>query len=330
MIKTFLRKLTPGKLLFFRYALLNYYYDFKRFIKYSSSREIHSKTNLEAKIVMDCHTIEKGLTMPEPRLGFGKDLLFRLIGNCEQFLIKYGSDDEQLKHTVSVLLEYLEFHKNKNFGLNDMLIKKIKNLSLGFSNLTPTNQIDFTIEEYFSSSDKSFLPFSKSRHSVRNYIDENIDINLIEKSIEITQATTPSACNRQTSRAYLLSKRETIDEILKYQSGNRGFGHLSNKLIVLTAELGVFDGLHERNQAYIDGGMFAMNLLYALHSNKIATCILNCSHDFKKDKIMRKLCGIKDSEVFIAMIACGIPPANFKITISNRYNYLDILNMVKD
>jgi hypothetical protein len=53
---------------------------------------------------------------------------------------------------------------------------------------------------------------------------------------------------------------------------------------VITAELGVFMNLDERNQAYTDGGMYAMNLLLALHHHQIAACPLNCSHSAAKDR----------------------------------------------
>ena len=92
--------------------------------------------------------------------------------------------------------------------------------------------------------------------------------------------------------------------------------------------MGLFGGIAERYQVYIDGGMYAMNLLYALHYNQIAACILNCSHTPEKDELLRNICGIKDSENFIAMIACGIPPERFKIAISRRYERSDTNNII--
>jgi hypothetical protein len=50
---------------------------------------------------------------------------------------------------------------------------------------------------------------------------------------------------------------------LKLQGGIRGFGHLTNKLIVITSDTAVF--LMMKDQAFIDGGMYAMNVLYGLH-----------------------------------------------------------------
>ena len=128
----------------------------------------------------------------------------------------------------------------------------------------------------------------------------------------------PSACNRQSWRTYVFTNKKLIEEILLTQGGNRGFGHLANKLIVISGNVSVFGGSHERNQVFIDGGIYAMNVLYALHFNEIAACILNCSFDIEYDQKLRKLCGIKDSEVFITMIACGLPVDSFKVALSPR------------
>ena len=204
-------------------------------------------------------------------------------------------------------------------------IQKIKCIN---NNITPSKQHDFTRNDYFKNSNDSFDVFSKSRSSVRNFGETDIPIEKISMALDLAR-NTPSACNRQSWRTHIFSKKEIINEILSVQGGNRGFGHLANKIIVITGELGVFGHAFERNQVFVDGGMYAMNLLYALHHNKIAACILNCSTTHNKDKKLRKLCQIADSEVFIAIIACGIPPDTFRVASSPRYA-LDILTKFKD
>jgi hypothetical protein len=42
---------------------------------------------------------------------------------------------------------------------------------------------------------------------------------------------------------------------------------------------------------------------------------------------MRKVWPIKESEVFIMMISCGMPPENFQIALSPRYTLDEILVM---
>ena len=270
------------------------------------------------KIIKNYHVIEKGLTMPDRRLGFGQERLVKLIQECKYFIQKNGDSDPQLIHTLSVIKEYQELHETQGFQLQDQTKNALNSIKPHLKNVTACKQKETTREDYFKHTSSPFIEFSNSRSSVRNYSEEKVDIDLIRSSLELAK-NTPSACNRQSWRTYVYTNKQTIEEILEKQGGNRGFGHLAGKLIIITAEVGVFSAAPERYQAYVDGGMYAMNLLYALHANRIAACILNCSHAPAKDKELRLLCQIKDTEVFIAMITCGIPPERFQIAVSQRH-----------
>ncbi len=295
-----------------------YLYDMERYIKYSDTLGSDTDQKLIGRIIREYHVVEKGLTMPETRLGFGKDLIFSLIQNCIDYIQQYGETDEQLKHAIRVVLEYERFHQEQGFALDSVVQTAINNLKQKADEARYCQQKEMNIDSYFQHINASFPLFAASRSSVRNYSDKDIPTTTIIQALELAR-TTPSACNRQCWRTYIIENKEQINLILAVQGGNRGFGHLTNKLIVLTAELGVFTSTGERNEAFIDGGMYAMNLLYGLHYNAIAACILNCSNTIEKDLKLRELCRIKDSEVFIAMISCGIPPENFKVAASLRY-----------
>lgn len=301
----------------------SYLYDRKRFEKQSSSLYTNSEQKLIGKIIREYHVVEKGLTMTEPRFGFGKDLIIALSIDCLEYIEKYGTDEEQLQHAIGVIFEYKLFHEAQKFNLDQEVLQSIEMLKQKCSHISPSVQRNMTKNDFFKHSESSFPIFAQSRASVRNYTNEKIPIEKISKALEIAQST-PSQCNRQCWRTYVYTDKKTMNEILIAQGGNRGFGHRADKLIVITAEIGVFGFHGERNSAYIDGGMYAMNLLYSLHYERISACILNCNTWPEKDLELRKLCGIKESEVFIAMITCGIPPENFRIASSKRY-YFDKL-----
>lgn len=302
-----------------RYILKeSYLYDYKRFLAHSTSFGESTSTKLICRIIIKYHVIEKGLTMPESRLGFGRDALLQLINDCQIYLMKYNPDDEQVAHAISVIFEYYNLHKQSNYTLDAELIREINKLEDSRKVLYSSKQIETTRDNYFSLLNESFAQFATSRKSIRNFSQENIDLSTIYKALELA-STAPSACNRQAWRTYVFSDKEQIKEILEVQGGNRGFGQLTNKLIAIVSETSLFISSHERNQPFIDGGIYAMNLLYSLHYYKIGACILNCSHSLEKDKLMRVKCNVKDSEVFIAFIACGHPSNNFKIALSKRY-----------
>jgi nitroreductase len=298
--------------------ILAYLYDYKRYYYYSDIKGSDTSTKLIGKIIREYHVIEKGLTMPQTRFGFGKDIIVSICNHCEDYISKYGNEEEQLKHAIGVILEYKHFHDEHNHELDTQIVSAIDQLKIKAKGVNVSSQKRISKEEYFKYSESHFSQFSNSRSSVRNYTNEDIPLEKIINVLTLVR-NTPSACNRQPWRTYVFINKEKINEILEIQGGNRGFGHLTNKLILITAELGGFSGLSERNQAYIDGGIYAMNILYALHYHQIAACIMNCSTSPEKDKQLRSLCRIKESEVFIAMVACGIPPEIFMVAASKRY-----------
>jgi nitroreductase len=271
--------------------------------------------------------IEKGLTMPESRMGFGRERIISLCRECLNFTEKYGQNDQQINHAIGVVFEYEEYHQSKNFKLDEDVIAAIIRLRKSLKKeIERSSQIRTTRKEYFKNVKSSFKEFSNSRASVRNFNEEDVPLVKIHNALELAR-NTPSACNRQSWRTYVYTDKTKIAEILEAQGGNRGFGHLANKLIIIAGELGVFCYINERFQVYIDGGIYAMNLLYALHANEIGACIMNCSFDYEKEQEIKRLSGIKESEVLIVMIACGIPPEEFKIAVSPRYT-LDKTNTV--
>lgn len=107
-------------------------------------------------------------------------------------------------------------------------------------------------------------------------------------------------------------------EALRWQPGNRGFGHLASRALVVTVDLQAFSGPGERNQAWVDGGMFAMSLLYALHSLGYGACPLAWSQRSSFDRQARAALGIPPNEVIIMMIAVGTLPERFRVAVSQR------------
>ena len=325
MIKELLKKILPKQVVsyiqeykFKRRVLKAFKYDAKIYIDSSDRSKSYSENTLIGKIIRKYHVVEKGLTMPERRLGFGTKIIISLCNQCVEYIKNYSSNNCQLKHAIGVLMEYKKLHEVNNFQLDDEVITKLEEIEKYQLN-DATEQISITNKEYFSKKSSDFKSFSNSRKSIRNYSNTPVSIAKIHNSLELA-TNTPSACNRQAWRTYMFSDKEVMKNILKVQGGNRGFGHLADKLIVITAEVGLFYNAAERNQAFIDGGIYAMNLLYSLHYNEIGACILNCSFTPEKDQQLRSLVGIKPSEVFIAMIVCGNLPEKFLFPISKRYS----------
>ena len=308
-------------------SYLCYKYDINKFISYSNI--LYRWNNIDkllGQIIAEYHVIEKGLTMQDMRLGFGKNILMDLINHCELYSTRYEAINEQFLYAIRVIKEYEYVHKINNYLLEKDVKDKITKILLQYDNVIKSDQINISKVEYFKYTESSFDDFSNSRHSVRSF-SGIVDIEKIKLAIKLAQ-NSPSACNRQPNRVYILQNKNIINSVLATQSGNRGFGHQADKIIILTVELGVFLSLSERNDAYVNGGIYAMNLLYALHFYKIGACALNWCAMPEKDKELRKIIEIPESEIVILLIACGEVPDEFKLAASFRNDYTKILKVI--
>jgi nitroreductase len=328
-IKNLVKRIIPEKLRIYRTLLIGYSYDLKRYYKYSNSyTKIDTLQKFEALGTYYYHVVEKGLTMPKPRLGFGKENLFRLI-NLALLYKEAGYDTKRrtYQHILGVLKEYLIFHKNRNFELLDDIKNKIEELLKGEEEIAPSKQLSFNVRDFFKNKDANFGDFCMSRHTVRNYSDKDIPQEVFDECVKLAQKT-PSACNRQPNRMYIVKDVEKQKKILQLQNGNRGFGELANALVVFTGTLSSFRLQGERNEVYFNSGMFAMTFIYALHHYGIGSCALNWSVGPKWDKGLRRLLNIPGEETVTLILSCGYLPENLKIATSPRKGLNEVVKYI--
>ena len=132
---------------------------------------------------------------------------------------------------------------------------------------------------------------------------------VIARAVRTAQRT-PSVCNRQAWRVHVYTSPEDKDVVLRTQDGNAGFGHLAASILLVSSDTRVYVSSGERHQAYVDGGMFAMSLVYALQAQGVASCCLNLCNYFFQDVAVHRACRIPAWETPIMMIAIGYPARN--------------------
>ena len=118
----------------------------------------------------------------------------------------------------------------------------------------------------------SLLPYAQlneHRHSVREFSDEPVDVNLIEQATDMAMRT-PSVCNRQPTRVHLILNPEIITKALAIQGGVGGYA-APPALILITSDLRSFITSYERNEGFTDGGLFGMSLLLSPESLGLAS-----------------------------------------------------------
>ncbi len=303
----------------------NKMYDLKLFYKYSFKKNIsRSKESEMAFLTKQYHIVEKGLALPNPRLGFGKEKINLLLDRTTIYKEKYGEDILVLS-VKNCLSEYITFNRQNNVAIKGAYFDRIQDFigeevqqKKGGTVLIHKNELKSTI-------DIDFEKFVKSRFSVRDFDTTEVAIDTIKKAIDIAKYA-PSVCNRQSWKAHAYVDKKDILPLLKIQGGNNGFTESINKLLVITTDIKAFTTL-ESNQLYIDGGLFSMNVVLSLHSLGIGACCLNTCFPFTSEKKAKEIGGIPMNEKIIMMIGIGNLKDSYKVAISRKKELSDIIKI---
>lgn len=289
--------------------------------------KVKSQNAIEAKILRQAHVIEKGMSLSHPREMFGtqkaSELLEYISDFCEQgFSIE---NSEPVKNALGVIDAYLQFHRERGVVPAD-IVKRFEY----FRDYVPDTDKSYgiksiTIEELQKRIHGEFPEFFSSRHSVRQFADKELSREDIQRAVALAMQA-PSACNRQSVKIYFYEDKEINIALGDLIAGNTGFDKEVPCYLVLTSDMSAFYDVFERNQVYVDGGIFAMALVEALHYYGIASCILQNGEYKEKNLRFKDICrNIPENEKIILFIAIGYYKDNFTFAVSNRKNIEDVL-----
>jgi len=287
--------------------------------------------SLSAVITMEYHRVEKGLTLPNRRLGASQDAVCRLIhALMKQLTIEQPSFEGAI--SLRTLSQY--FQETPTSALDDKtvallptyeLLKEIYKKASFVSEDGGYHEVNTDKLMQFSGIDQ--VNFLKNRHSIRDFSQILIDEDTIKEVVRIALKA-PSVCNRQAWNLYALTEKSTILKALAFQNGNRGFAERIPLLFVVAVDLRNFVSVEERNQPWIDGGLFSMMLSLALYAKGIGSCMLNWCATHENDQSLRRFLNIPDHEVVIMMMAAGYPPEKVRFTASPRRETSNVVTFV--
>ena len=300
-----------------REASCAFRYDRAQFMENAGALHLDRKAAARAEIVMGYHVIEKGLTMPRRRLGFGKGSVVHLMNLIDSFERRFGNDP-QVSHAVGVLKAYRELHKDSSDPM-----PRLDAFLTARKGVPSATQPHVRRTDFFAAKDAPFPEFAASRHVCRHFAGP-VPRETVERAVGIA-LTAPSACNRQHARVHIIDDPALRDRLFAVQGGTRGFGADADKVLVVTADLSCVRWSWERHDCYVNGGIFVMNLCYALHHLGVAHCILHWSVSPDVDREAHRFLGIPPNEAIVQVIACGMPPEEFDVASSPRLSAADVL-----
>lgn len=298
-----------------------------RYVCYANCDYYASQTQFLYVLISNYHVIEKCLAMPNFEPGHAQERVRVVVGD----LFKYRELGFDVHHpqyiaALQAIKEYSDIHSKFDYALPTDLQNEINQLLLGVE-IPEHYQPCVTKEQFFAHLQSSFSNFAYSRHSVRAYSDEEISDDVISSVVDLAR-TTPTGCNRQPNKTYVVCNTIKIKQVVDWQGGGKGFAENANKLLVVTSAVDAF-GFNEYNEVWKTGGMYVMNLLYALHAHRIGTCPLMWNGKRNQDRSLRLLLNISDNEEVIMVIAVGYPKDEFKYVTSVRNPLSESLVFIK-
>jgi len=328
MIKTYLKKcilsVTGVPVEWMKY----YFNQAKRF--YNNSSASLSEKDVEwivTKIKVLTHGLDKGIHMPEPRKGFGREKSTILVEYLKKYLEfgKFDYEYDAYLDAVEVLHKYCEAKDLYDLDVSSIDLEEFEiDYSKATKRLSETGSFNCLNEtESFD-----FKKFASSRHSIRYFKPSyKIDQGVFEKAIKIARLC-PSACNRQSSRVMLINDEGLSKKILEIQGGSKGFKNADNCILVMS-DLNSYWYNGEMNTSFIDAGIFVMNLIYALKYYGIESCPLIWDDNTYRRQVLDEIIQIPKNYFIMCVLAVGEADAKAKALLSPRKDIDEIIIKVR-
>jgi nitroreductase len=285
--------------------------DSSRFIKfYAQDRIPKSLGNARSLMIYYAHGFEKGLSRTKDfRPGFGSESMKQLTLVMNDWIQQGNSpQDSHFLIALSVMRSYFDRHAELNFDVShffDGFSIDLKNL-INSSDASHGGAIPASAPRdhtSFSESSRDFLDVVFSRRSIRMFNSDSVSDEVIKNCITMA-IQSPSVCNRQPARVHIFEDQDLMTYALKLQGGWNGYEN-PPKLLLITSDLTAYVNAVERNQAFIDGGLFMMSLLLSLEYHNLGVCCLNTAMTPHKEAVIRDKLSVPDSQVFISFLAVG-------------------------
>lgn len=289
-------------------------------------------TALTSELLFYYHKLEKGLVMPGRIRLFGIESAIKTMALIKVWEEKKPTplSDGIYNGAIGTLHSYRDRLTELNLDPNDMILSRVEsfliNRGKNKTGFTPTPQ---TLLNPKVNNSGIFSELMNARRSVRDYKDDLVSKEIIDLVVDTTRLS-PSACNRQPCSVIILTEKEDKDRLLKLQNGNSGFGHLAPHVAVIVADSSCFFNASERNQPFIDGGMFSMSFILALKANNVDSCCLNWCVSPAIDNEAHAFLNIPKNKRIIMLVAFGYGPENILVPRSPRRDIENILSYTEE
>ena len=280
--------------------------------RYKDERKL--KTDLQIRV----HAIEKGMSIGKLKEGFGNKKACDIVDDLRLFL-SIGGDRQFVVEACSVLNRYVGFKEEVGQKVEDVKAKLADFMEA--YHVLPLDQggvYKLKYDEIKAKAHGSLPEVLSSRFAVRDFGSSPIDMGLLRKALQLAEKS-PSACNRQSWRVHVYTGDKALT-LFNLQGGGKSFAREMQAAILICGDLTSYY-LNETNLPYVDGSLYGMNLMLALHYYGLASIPLTMGHKAGYLRKIKRAMGIPRNEVPVLLIGVGSYKDEFKAAVSCRYPY---------
>lgn len=290
------------------------------FLEFHRSLHKSKKNKLEAMMLVNAHSLEKGFSVKNPRKGFGQVKAIKLSNLIIKYAKKYDYNIYPIFESYGILNYYMSYLKSIDIS-NDVLTNNFDIIKRKIGSTDDRYKCGIEMFNFEHNCDYSSVVLN--RHSIRNFKNEDINIRDFEEAVKLANCS-PSACNRQPQKVYAVFNNIISSKFSKLLCGNKTITDNVNNFLVITVDRSYFYG-NEEYQWYVNGGIYVDSLVNALFYKKIGSCIMQWFAFGTNEKKIKRLLNISKHEAIICVIAIGYPDDNITRICAQRKQISDTI-----
>ncbi|MGW5288819.1 nitroreductase family protein [Rhodococcus pyridinivorans] len=301
-----------------------YFYD-ARFMSSHLLDGGRASSHEQYRIMLRVHSLEKGMAYRAPR-SFGATKAIALA----MMLENAGMDTRAstaYRMGESVLRAWVSFHAERD-DRNQDAYETVQR----FLDESDDPDVEWCEAGVKTIADRdpgawAELPFDEfvaSRHSTRRYSGAKVADEILDEAVHLAMLS-PSACNRQMVRLHVIDDPKGKRILYDTLHGTGGVDYDTCRIGLVTYDSRSLEFYGERNQGYLNAGLFAMTLVYALHWKGIGACLLQFGNTAAEERALIRGLGIPEYERAAVGISFGHLEPSDVVPASVRRNVTEVL-----
>ena len=263
------------------------------------------------------HRLEKGLIMRPRRPIFAADYIGETVDIYIRSIAEQQTDIKPLLFWAhDVLTEYFKAVTSgdpkidayrKSFQESKALDRTSKDMLIPYNRETTPLHIEY----------QEMMALAKRRRSVRWYLDKPVPRKIIDQAIEVAKLS-PSACNRQPFSFRIFDDNQLAKQIGAIPMGTRGFSDNFPCTIVIIGDLRAYFHERDRHVIYVDAGLAAMALQFALEIQGVGSCCINWPDIHLQERNMSKTLNLTPNQRPVMCLSLGYPDPEGRVPYSQK------------